>query len=415
MSTIIVAVGLLRLGSITVDAASYEYSYITALTDTSGNTVVYLSQDPIHVFTSGKTTLYDSPYFYYIGAVTSGNILELVYNTALSQWQTDAIHAPSMFDGKLYIFGSSTYYQYSNAAFLYTHLYSDDTYQKFSIVTNGALNSYEKDYFTGYSNDLTQLPQGITEDDIRDIVDEQLNTSTESGQTAQTIINETTNNYNLYLTGDITSAQMQSYVTENLDTLSELTPSTLLDAMQINNAMTYNQSIQDQLLNNASSDCASAVSDIWHQAYIAYWNFQEGNLTQEQVQEAMHYYIRDLVNLYKDGTYTTTADLQLIQSTINAVQGYIDSIANYSELDPDVSDKSQASDQAELDYLDELTAETTATVEELSPKNTYTAAEISDTGSILDMIWEIDILKKVVVVAACFMVISVALGVRYKI
>lgn len=415
MLTITVAVGLLRLGSITVDAASYEYSYITALTDTSGNTVVYLSQDPIHVFTSGKTTLYDSPYFYYIGAVTSGNILELVYNTALSQWQTNAIHTAVELDNKVWIFGSSTNYYNRQVVWLHSDLYSNSIYQKYSIVINSPLNTYEQGMFTSYSNDLTQLPQGLTEDAIREIINEQLNSSTESGQAAQTIINETTNNYNLYLTGDITSAQMQSYVIENLDTLSELTPSTLLDAMQINNAMTYNQSIQDQLLNNASSDCASAVSDIWHQAYVAYWNFQEGNLTQEQVQEAMHYYIRDLVNLYKDGTYTTTADLQLIQSTINAVQGYIDSIANYSELDPDVSDKSQASDQAELDYLDDLTAETTATVEQIAPSKNFTASQTGEMQEVLNLIWENEFVKRLLPMCAGFMVLCVVLGIRYKV
>lgn len=411
----IVTVGLLPLVSTTVEAADYDYPYITCLTDASGNSTVYLSQEPIHVYTSRSTSSYDAPYFYYIAAYTESPVIELVYGTSINQWQTNVIHTPGEEDETYYRFGESTRYT-GKFVFLVGGLYTTDTYQKYHIITNTSYTSAQQGYFLSYSNDVDTLPQGLTESAVRDIINDQINTQTSTGQTAQTIINNTTQQYNLYLSGNIDSASMLENVANNLDTLSNLTPNTILDAMQVNNALTYNQSIQDQILNNASTKVTQMFDQyIRMGASYTYYQYQQGLITQSQANQAFTNYLRSLSNEITSGEITSTADIEAVNAMVNMIQSYLNMIHNERDLSAESSDKSQASDREELEYLDALEAETTTTIEQLSPKNTYTASELSDTSSILDMIWEIDILKKVVVVAACFMVISVALGVRYKI
>lgn len=355
MLTITVAVGLLPLVSTTVDAASYDYPYITCLTDTSGNSVVYLSQDPIHVYTSRSTSAYDVPYFYYIGCITDSSVLELCYNTSLTQWQTNVIHTPTEQDSILYILGSSTQIEgYYNAVMLYGGLYATDTYQKYGIIINSALNSVEQGYFTSYSNDITQLPRGLTEDDIRDIIDEQINSMSDAGTAATTIINNTTIQYNSYQAGDVTSEEMQQNVTDNVSALNDLTPSTLLDAMQINNGLTYNQIIQDDLNNHLSDGLATEIASYVNEAQNLFNSYRRGELTQSVVLDRYSNINRYLARKVYEQGYNSTADINAINMAINTINNYTDQVSKFKDLETSVSDKSQASDTEELELLNEM-------------------------------------------------------------
>lgn len=238
MLIIVLEVGYCLQGSITVKASAYEYKYV--LYDaTSGK--VFVSASEFHVVsTSSSSSLVN------IASLTGGTVFEIFYNSALGTWVASISDSG---DGTKYV----TVVGQSKSTLGYNTVIASSSVSKSKIYTNVSWNSTEKSYVAGYSNDLTVLPQGLTDDVISKIISEQLNTQTASGQTAQTIINNTTTQYNLYLSGDIDSQTMQSYVENNIDSLSDLTPGTLLDAMQINNGLTYNQAIQDKLLNTVGS------------------------------------------------------------------------------------------------------------------------------------------------------------------
>lgn len=407
MLTITVAVGLLPLVSITVDAAGYELPYIIALGDE-----VYVSNGVFIL--AAEYSKQTDPLF--IDSVRSlgDTTIRIVYSSAVDDWVTDEIITSSKVTTSseaFYRYGESTKY---STYTVYTTVWSG-IWTAIPVVTNVSWNDYEIAATSSYTNDLTQLPQGITEDDINRIIDQQLNTQTAAGQAAQTIINNTTNNYNLYLTGDITSTDMQSYVTDNLDTLSDLTPSTLLDAMQINNALTYNQSIQDKLNNTVSSEVQQILTQYITNVNADVYEYRQGNASQQTTVNRIRSRVYDLQKLIDNGTISTTADILATQAALTTIQTHLDSVTGYSDVSRDASDKSQASDQAELDFLDELTAETTASVTDIAPSKVFTTSQTGEAQEVLDLIWENEFVKRLLPMCAGFMVVCVVLGIRYKV
>lgn len=399
--------------STTVDAAGYDLPYIISINDK-----VYIS-DGIFILKSsesGATTVFGN-----LDALRSVNctvVLQLKYNTSLQQWQTSAIIEPVTGSSVFYRYGTSTKYAKSTEYVTIDSGTSSgpEAYWKAkSVVTNVAWNNYEKAAVGSYTNDLTQLPQGLTEDAIRDIIDEQLNTMSSSGNTATTIINNTTTQYNLYLSGDIDSETMQQNVTSNIDTLSDLTPSTLLDAMQINNGLTYNQTIQDQLLNTASGNVQSMINGYQNTINNAITNYQNGTTSQKDTVNIINQAITNLNNMIINGTAKTTADVNAVNAAINAANANLDSVTGYKDLSQESSDKAQQSDQAELDYLEDLTAETTSTVEQLAPSKNFTTGQTGEAQEVLDLIWENEFVKRLLPMCAGFMVVCVVLGIRYKV
>lgn len=417
--------------SITVDAADVTYDYVVY---DSYHECYYVSDSPFYLWggfgTTGKT--FNAVTYKYAWATpfdgsttvtapasinfssgvavlsTESENTYIVYLTADEQWAISPVNQ--------YAYANVAYGSYYSINFFYATANTGTNTPKWTVLqSNHTINLRTRTVVGDNSgvtvSDTITIPESV---DVEELINESLNTQTEAGQAAQTVINNTTNQYNLYLAGDIDSETMQSYVTSNIDTLSDLTPSTLLDAMQINNGLTYNQTIQDQLLNTASGNVQSMITGYISTINTAVLNYQSGTTSQADAVTIIQQQINNLNQLITNGTATTTADINAVNAAINAANGSLDSVTGYSDVSQEASDKSQASDAEELAFLDELEAETTTTVEQLSPKNTYTASEISDTGTVLDLIWEIDILKKIVGIAACFMVISVALGVRYK-
>lgn len=113
--------------------------------------------------------------------------------------------------------------------------------------------------------------------------------------------------------------------------------------------------------------------------------------------------------------YSSTADLQAINTTLGALGNLISAVGNYSDVSQESSDKSQASDQEELDYLEELQAETTATVEQIAPSKNFTSTQTGEARQVLDLIWENEFVKRLLPMCAGFMVVCVVLGIRYKV
>lgn len=414
--------------STTVDAAGYDLPYVICI-DNGTSQFVYLSSSPARVTSTSKNnTGTSTSNIETIAIEPTASVVQLVYNTSFAQWQTRKILSTSSFTSALYILGTSTMITSSSgssggdvggsgssADYKAFSLYGTYSGSSLSVITNASWNSTEKSWVGSYSNDLTQLPQGLTEDVIRDIINEQLNTQTAAGQTAQTVINNTTNQYNLYLSGDIDSETMQQNVTSNIDTLSDLTPSTLLDAMQINNGLTYNQTIQDQLLNTASGNVQSMINGYQNTINDAITNYQNGTTSQKDTVNIINQAITNLNNMIINGTAKTTADVNAVNAAINAANANLDSVTGYKDLSKDSSEKAQQSDQAELDYLEELTAETTSTVEQLAPSKNFTSGQTGEAQEVLDLIWENEFVKRLLPMCAGFMVVCVVLGIRYKV
>ena len=198
----------------------------------------------------------------------------------------------------------------------------------------------------GFTETVSALPDNIGGVNLDDLINEILNSTTEVTTQVNTKVTNITNVYNIYKAGGITLDEAKNQVKINLDELSEIanTPTaTLKDSVNVTNALTYGQTVNDTLLQDEEE---------------AFWE---------------------------------TRDIKT-----------------------DISNNAQQSDQEELDYLTSLTSETTKTISQLSPSENFTTEQVSTTTEIIDGIWENPIIKKIIPVAACFMVICVALGIRYR-
>lgn len=198
----------------------------------------------------------------------------------------------------------------------------------------------------GYQNTVTALPENIGGENIDDLINEVLNKTTDVSTQANTYVTNITNVYNTYKAGAMTIETADAQIKQNLDNLSNLasTPTaTLKDAVNVTNALTYGQAVNDSLLQDKEE---------------AFWE---------------------------------TRDIK-----------------------ENISDEAQTSDQQEIDYLQTLMSETTKQISELSPSDNFTQEQISTANEIVTGVWENPIIKKIIPLAACFMVICVALGIRYK-
>lgn len=398
--------------STTANAAGYDLPYVICI-DNGTSQFVYLSSSPARVTSTSKNnTGTSTSNIETIAIEPTASVVQLVYNTSFEQWQTRKILSTSSFTSALYILGTSTMITSSSgssgsgtggsgtsANYTAFSLYGTYSGSGLSVITNASWNSTEKAWVGSYSNDLTQLPQGLTVDAIRDIINEQINTQTAAGQTAQTVINNTTTQYNLYLAGDIDSATMQQTVTSNIDTLSDLTPSTLLDAMQINNGLTYNQTIQDQLLNTASGNVQSMINGYQTTINNAITNYQNGTTSQKDTVNIINQAITNLNNMIINGTAKTTADVNAVNAAINAANANLDSVTGYKDLSQDVSDKSQQSDAEELELLDEMVTEMQKEEIEQPFENQQT---MQDAQTVRDSISDIWINKYMIALTSMF-------------
>ena len=275
-----------------------------------------------------------------------------------------------------------------------------------------------------YDNFTEKIPTSMPEvviTDLKSAINEAINNTTNTYNEATSIYNTIKNNYTLYQKGDIDKATMQANLTQAINQLNELnnnTGNTLADLMAINNALTYAQTIQQELLLKPSSSVTTSVQTILQAVSNLVKQYQSGTVTQEQTMQELRGYAYQLAQLLT--TDISISDVEVINTGTNVINNFIEIISNNSEFNKDVSDRSQLSDQEELDFIESI--ETEKSVEDLAPSKIYIQGQASTTDNntgetltdLFNAVWNNAIVRIMVPIFAGFSVIAVVFGRKYK-
>lgn len=402
-------VGLCLQGSITVDAADISnitdnYPYIYWLPDYKSlivsNTVLggYTIEDSNGILLRNlDENVYESTntftaYLLTIANYQQGDCYTLVYNE-VTGWEA---RQPMMVRKR-------------SVATVYTApmvtLYSGE-----KVFTNG--QSVPSPYSSGGST----LPDDIPPlDNVEDAINAALNATTSATTEANTIQTNIYNTYNSYATGEITEAEFNTAMAEyqtQLEELANRTTNTLADNVAINNAITYQDLIINQQVNNVSSELTELLNKSKVQMYSFQSYYQNGTYTQSQCIQGVRTQIKVLADLLTSGQYTSAADIEAINAAINYGNTVIEGIANYADLDATVSESANASMESEMAFVDSLLAETTQSLEQLTPQ--LTDSESTQALQWVGMIWENKFFKMVLPWCGIAMLLCLVLGVKYK-
>lgn len=292
----------------------------------------------------------------------------------------------------------------------------------YTIITNCDWSQEEISKVKSYSKDLKNvIGEGLTEEKILEIVNSSINATTNTYNEATSIYNTITNNYTLYKEGKLDKETLQANLTQAINQLNELnnnTGNTLADLMAINNALTYAQTIQQELLLKPSTSVTTSVQTILQAVSNLVQQYQVGTVTQAQAMQELRGYAYQLAQLIQSDT--TISDIEVINTGTNVVNNFIEIISNNSELNKDVSDRSQLSDKDELDFIESI--ETEKSVEELAPSKIYIQGQTSTTDNnggetvqdLFKAVWNNAIVKIMIPIFAGFSVIAVVFGRKYK-
>lgn len=292
----------------------------------------------------------------------------------------------------------------------------------YTIFTNCDWSQEEISKVKSYSKDLKNvIGEGLTEEKILEIVNSSINATTNTYNEATSIYNTITNNYTLYKEGKLDKETLQATLTQAINQLNELnnnTGNTLADLMAINNALTYAQTIQQELLLKPSTSVTTSVQTILQAVSNLVQQYQAGTVTQAQAMQELRGYAYQLAQLIQSDT--TISDIEVINTGTNVVNNFIEIISNNSELNKDVSDRSQLSDKDELDFIESI--ETDKSVDDLAPSKIYLQGQVSTTDSaggetvqdLFNAVWNNSLVKILVPIFAGFSVIAVVLGRKYK-
>ena len=230
--------------------------------------------------------------------------------------------------------------------------------------------------------------------------------------------------YQNYKEGSLSAQSLQVSVNNTVDTLNTLnnkSGNTLADLIAVNNGLTYAQTVQDKInadeiiaTQTVTSTIQLNINGYINQANTAYNDFTSGTKTQSEAIEVIQQQIINLNNIITSGQAQTAADVAAVNAAINTVQNTSNSVHNYSELDKTVSDKSQQSDEEELNYIDGLQSETTSSLEDLSISKSIDNSDTNEAKNIFSIVWENKAVQMFLPIAACFMIISIVLGSKYK-
>lgn len=292
----------------------------------------------------------------------------------------------------------------------------------YTIFTNCDWTQDEINKVKAYSKDLKNvIGEGLTEEKILEIVNSSINATTNTYNEATSIYNTITKNYTLYKEGKLDKETLQATLTQAINQLNELnnnTGNTLADLMAINNALTYAQTIQQELLLKPSTSITKSVQTILQAVSNLVQQYQAGTVTQAQAMQELRGYAYQLAQLIQ--TDTTISDIEVINTGTNVVNNFIEIISNNSELKKEVSDLSQKSDKDELDFIESI--ETDKSVEDLAPSKIYLQGQVSTTDSnggetiqdLFKAVWDNALVKILVPIFAGFSVVAVVLGRKYK-
>lgn len=409
ISIIVLLVGLCPREFITVDATDISeieerYPYIYWLPDyktlivsntalggytiTDSNGILLRNLDE-NVYEQTSTT---EAYLLTIANYQQGDCYSLVYNE-VTGWEA----RQPMMARKRYV---ATVY----TAPMVT-LYSGER-----VYTNGV--SVPSPYVSAGSTLPSDLPPF---DDIQDAINSALNATTSVTTQAITINNNINNTYNTYKTGGITqeefNATMDDY-RKQLESLANDSGATLADQMAVNNALTNLDITINQQVNNVSPDLLTKINTWKTNLYNIYSDYKTKEITQSQAMTQIRVELNAIMAQASNGNYTSTADQEAINSIVNLGNAYIDSISNYSDLDKDVAESANASMESEIQFVDSLLAETTQSLEQLTPK--LESEESTKALSWIGMIWENEFFKQVLPWCAIAMLVCLVLGVRYR-
>lgn len=401
MLTIIAVVSLLAVESITVNAAelnldnfpykyycnitlSNDYEYIVCISDKQLSSVTYSSATTAtDLNTNLSYTLIRNQKYLGTGlGVYSANMYVLTYNSALG-WE---VHLPWYTSDKKYIAMGYTY--------------------------------------TGFSTTVPSDMPDIVLDDLETTINGILNSTTNTYNEAISIQTTIENNYSEYKAGNIDTSTMQANLTQAINQLNDLnnnSSNTLADLMAIQNALTYAQTIQEELLLTSSSSVSQTVINLINQASAIVEAYQAGNKEQSTAMQELRAINYTLAGLITENS--TIADIETINTGSNVVNNFIDILSNNSELDKTVSDKSQASDSDEIDFINGIETEMPIEdiVTEYAPSKIYlndsaTASE-NGTSSLTELfqaVWDNSLVKIIIPIFTGFALIALALGRKYK-
>lgn len=329
--------------------------------------------------------------------------------------------------------GAYSYYTLDKWIIKITGVINSQIFSGTGTITNGKINDYtvytnsewtqeEISKVKSYSKDLKDvIGEGLTEEKILEIVNSSINATTNTYNEATSIYNTITNNYTLYKEGKLDKETLQANLIQAINQLNELnnnTGNTLADLMAINNALTYAQTIQQELLLKPSTSVTTSVQTILQAVSNLVQQYQAGTVTQAQAMQELRGYAYQLAQLIQ--TDTTISDIEVINTGTNVVNNFIEIISNNSELKKEVSDLSQKSDKDELDFIESI--ETDKSVEDLAPSKIYLQGQVSTTDSnggetiqdLFKAVWDNALVKILVPIFAGFSVVAVVLGRKYK-
>jgi hypothetical protein len=420
------------VGYTTVKADNINLQYILYIKETDSLNV---SDQPFHVYDMLRA--YNDSVSHCIATTSATSFKDLKYNIELQSFiggtQNSApvqVINPNTNNLKIYFYElgyAGTSNQKYHKAYITGRITGgqydwEDKLSSYSVYTNCAWSSAEKQLVKSYSNDLDNIiGVGITEETIINIVNNSINSTTHTYNEATSIYNTIKNNYTLYQKGNIDKATMQANLTQAINQLNELnnnSGNTLADLMAINNALTYAQTIQQELLLKPESSVTTSVQTILQAVSNLVQQYQSGKVTQAQTMQELRGYAYQLAQLLT--TDISISDVEVINTGTNVVNNFIEIISNNSEFNKDVSDRSQLSDKEELDFIESI--ETEKSVEDLAPSKIYIQGQAStadnNTGeSLTDLfnaVWNNAIVKIMVPIFAGFAVIAVIFGRKYK-
>lgn len=283
-------------------------------------------------------------------------------------------------------------------------------------------------------DELNTLPSDFPTLEFESL-EEALSKTTSTTNSALTIQSNVGTSYSQYQAGQIDLATLEADLQSALDqleSLSNASGNTLSDQVAVNNAITYTQTIQqitntENIINTQqiNEDLVKLIDQWLNDINIAYEKYTNelglgnilGRLNQSEAIAEISNTIYKVSSILREGSYKNSSDINAINAVINYANNKITSLQNYNELDSTVAEKSQASDAEELEYLDNLEAETTDNINTLKVKvdssiNQTQADQVKQ--QIIQPILQNTLLIKILPIAALFMVLAVTLGFKYR-
>ena len=420
------------VASTTAKASNINLQYILYIPEIDSLNV---SDQPFHVYdmlraydksvshciaTTSQTSFKDLKYNIelqsFIGGTQNGKPVQIINsdssNSKMSFYELGYAGTSNQSRHKAYITGRITGGQYDWL----------DKLSSYSVYTNCQWSNSEKQLVKSYSNDLDNIiGEGITEETIINIVNNSLNATTETTTQANQIQTNINNYYTSYQNGGISQEEMQQYVDAALADLRNLnnnSSNTLADLIAINNALTYTQTVQQEILLRPSTSVTTSVQNILQAVSNLVSQYQNRTVTQAQAMQELRGYAYQLAQLMNGEL--SVSDVEVINAGTNVVNNFIEIISNNSELKKEVSELSQQSDKDELDFIESI--ETEQSIEDLAPSKIYiqgqtATADNNDGVSITELfqaVWNNALVKILIPIFAGFSIVAVVLGRKYK-